>query len=78
MLFLFVLFCTTKQKQKTNPHLLLLAQKQKWKAFAKEMEGFQKKLAKKGVAALEVYTAKVEGPLEDWLAEIELPPSKEL
>lgn len=50
----------------------------KYKAFAKEVEGFQKALKKKGAAgALDTYPS-VEVALDDWLSEIELPPSREL
>ena len=51
---------------------------QKYKAFAKEVEGLQKALKKKGAAAAVDAFPSVETALEDWLSEIELPPSREL
>lgn len=50
----------------------------KYKAFAKEVENFQKALKKKGAAAALDAFPSVEVALEDWLSEIELPPSREL
>eukprot|EP00531_Pseudo-nitzschia_arenysensis_P010997 CAMPEP_0116132458 /NCGR_PEP_ID=MMETSP0329-20121206/9558_1 /TAXON_ID=697910 /ORGANISM="Pseudo-nitzschia arenysensis, Strain B593" /LENGTH=216 /DNA_ID=CAMNT_0003626973 /DNA_START=116 /DNA_END=766 /DNA_ORIENTATION=- len=50
----------------------------KYKAFAKEVENFQKALKKKGAAAALDLFPSVEVALEDWLSEIELPPSREL
>ncbi|KAL3944681.1 MAG: hypothetical protein SGBAC_001239 [Bacillariaceae sp.] len=49
----------------------------KYKALVKEVEGLQKKL-KKGAAKAADQFSSVEEALEIWLAEIELPPSKEL
>mmetsp|Transcript_16356 Transcript_16356/g.41009 ORF Transcript_16356/g.41009 Transcript_16356/m.41009 type:complete len:220 (+) Transcript_16356:108-767(+) len=50
----------------------------KYKAFAKEVEAFQKALKKKGAAAAVDAFPSVEVALDDWLSEIELPPSREL
>eukprot|EP00980_Cylindrotheca_fusiformis_P022110 scaffold8995_cov139-Cylindrotheca_fusiformis.AAC.7 len=49
----------------------------KFKAFSKEVENFQKKL-KKGADKASDEFPKVEEALETWLAEIELPASREL
>lgn len=50
----------------------------KYKAFAKEVDNFQKVLKKKGsAAALDAFSG-VEVALDDWLGEIELPPAREL
>lgn len=50
----------------------------KYKAFAKEVEVLQKSLKKKGAAAALDTFPSVEVALDDWLSEIELPPSREL
>ena len=51
---------------------------QKYKAFAKEVENFQKVLKKKGAAAAVDTFPSVEVALDEWLGEIDLPPSREL
>ena len=51
---------------------------QKYKAFAKEVENFQKVLKKKGAAAALDTFPSVEAALDEWLGEIDLPPSREL
>lgn len=50
----------------------------KYKAFAKEVENFQKVLKKKGASAASGEFTSVEVALDDWLSEIELPPAREL
>lgn len=50
----------------------------KYKAFAKEVEGFQKILKKKGASAASDEFSNVEVALDEWLSEIELPPAREL
>eukprot|EP00536_Pseudo-nitzschia_multiseries_P007177 jgi/Psemu1/195073/e_gw1.166.50.1 len=50
----------------------------KYKAFAKEVEGFQKVLKKKGAAGASDEFSSVEAALDEWLSEIELPPAREL
>jgi len=50
----------------------------KYKAFAKEVDNFQKVLKKKGAAAASAEFSSVEVALDEWLGEIELPPAREL
>ncbi|VEU37051.1 unnamed protein product [Pseudo-nitzschia multistriata] len=50
----------------------------KYKAFAKEVEAFQKTLKKKGAAAASEAFPTVEAALDEWLSEIELPAAREL
>ena len=50
----------------------------KYKAFAKEVEELQKALKKKGAGAASEKLPAVMDALDLWLAEIELPPAKEL
>jgi len=50
----------------------------KYKAFAKEVDNFQKVLKKKGAAAASNEFASVEVALDEWLSEIDLPAAREL
>lgn len=50
----------------------------KYKAFAKEVDNFQKVLKKKGVTAASDEFSSVEVALDEWLSEIELPAAREL
>jgi len=51
---------------------------QKYKAFAAEVDNLQKALKKKGAETASAEFPKVEAALDTWLAEIELPSSREL
>jgi len=57
---------------------LFCALEQKYKAFAAEIDNLQKVLKKKGAAEASAGFSKVEVALDAWLAEVELPPAREL
>ena len=50
----------------------------KYKAFAKEVDNFQKVLKKKGATTAFDEFAVVESALNEWLSEIDLPAAREL
>jgi hypothetical protein len=51
---------------------------QKWKAFVGQVESLQKALKKTGASGASEVFPKVEEALENWLAEVALPASREL
>jgi hypothetical protein len=62
----------------TYNHTTYCRKLQKYKAFAKTVDNFQKVLKKKGAAAAMDEFPGVEAALDEWLSEIDLPAAREL